>query len=239
VRTPLAVLVAAALTLSTCVSDRDSTPPTASSATFIAADTAEAQYFADYRNHIESRHVAVYETRASYGDSDEKHRVTWYKDGNDRFRYDMEGDWSSADIQLSDLSLFIFGEPPVFLCSSDELLGPMGGCDGTGEGSGNFIYELAFPLGLPELEDIDNDTSDLEMAPVEYETIAGYEARCFSFSYGTDAHVRSCFTADGVQAAYSYTDSSGVVLKREIVELKEITEHDFELPYPLVTPAPE
>lgn len=207
--------------------------PRTSIATFTAEGTIEQKYIADYRNHVAARHIAVYETVGSYEDNDEEHTVAWYKDGTERLRYDIDGDWSGADIQLADLSLYIFDKPPVVLCSSDERLGPDGGCDGSGDGAGNFLYSLAFPLSLPDLEAISDDTTDLDIEGVDIETIAGYESRCYRL-LRADAESRICFTPDGVQSAFSYSDSSGVVLRRELKETRQLAANDFDLPYPTI-----
>ena len=222
--------------LSACSSADDAPKAPTSAATFSTGGTPEEQYAADFTNFITSSYKAEYETKGTYNDPEESHTVTWFKESNERFRYDFEGEWTDTDIQLEGLSVLLGPSTYKAMCSSDDNIGDSGGCcdDTCAEGAGNFVYALAFPIGLPDPEGIDVDADMLE---VTLEEVAGYDARCYAFERD-DARTRACYTADGVQVAYSYEDSAGGT-SRTIQSLGTVAGSDFDLPYPLITPTPE
>ena len=209
-----------------------------SSATFTTTGTIEQQYAADYANFAASSYKAKYETAGTYSDPEEDHEVTWFKDSNKRFRYDIDGDWSDAEIQLDGLSIFLDASGPMALCSSGDNIGEGGGCcgDECADRGANFVFYVAFPLALPNPREI--DVEGLEILETSMESIAGFEARCYAFKEASDSRTRVCYSADGVQIAYSYEDSAGGT-SRTIQSVETVENRDFELPFPLVTPVPE
>lgn len=88
-----------------CSNDDNPARIAPAAATFTTAGTSEEQYIADYRNFAAASYDAVYETRGTYVDPNEDHRVRWYKDGNQRIRYDIDGKWA-AESPVDDFSLF-------------------------------------------------------------------------------------------------------------------------------------
>jgi hypothetical protein len=225
------------LVTSACGRDQQAPSVATSAATFTTAGTAQEQYRADYADFIRSSYKAEYETKGTYSDPDEKHMVTWFKESNERFRYDFDGHWTDIDLQLEGLTVILGPAEYITICSSDDNIREGGGCcdQSCAEGAGNFVYYLAFPLGLPDPEDIDVDIDVLEVA---MEQVAGYDARCYVFSEASDSRTRVCYTADGIQVAYSYEDSGGGT-SRTIQSLGTVAGRDFDLPYPLITPTAE
>jgi hypothetical protein len=204
-----------------------------STATFSAEGTLEEQYFSDYRNHVRASHVAVYDTKGTYNDSEEKHRVTWFKEGASRFRYDLEGTWNGGNIDQFRVFIDIVSKT-ITLCSEDEdFLGGSGCCDddSCADGAGNFVYWLALPLELPDPADIDDELTDYRIERAYEDTIAGYDARCYQLvsTRRGSTQFETCFTADGVVAKYRHSDGSSNT-QRVLEDVRELFSDDLAVP---------
>lgn len=97
------------------------------------------------------------------------------------------------------------------------------------------MYYVSLPLRVPDPGEIDDVLYGYRIVAVSTEVISGYEARCYQLESTPRplTRIRSCYTADGVEAAYEYYDDAGGT-KRRLVRVEEVSEDDFTPPFPTI-----
>jgi hypothetical protein len=207
---------------------QESKTPTAPAAATSPGETPQAQgdvgEFGDLaKKFAEATFRATYQVASTGGEQELSGTMTWYKKGED-VRVDLEtevqGETESASIiQRAGQSYF---------CAQIPELGGSGTCfqslEESGDVTAGFISSLDELLTNPEAEIVSSESRD----------VAGQRVDCFVVrDPNLEADSEVCLTEDGVPLA-SKSTTSGEETTLEATDFsREVSDQDFELPYPV------
>ena len=171
----------------------------------------------------EATFKATYEIASTGGEQDLAGTMTWYKKGDD-VRVDIE---SEIEGETESATIIERGDQSYF-CSQIPELGEGGTCFQSPEGSDDIAADFVGSVG-----ELFTDP-DVEIVSTESRDVAGQEVDCFVVhDPALEGDTEVCLTGDGVPlASRSTTNGEEMVLEATDFS-REVSDQDFELPYPV------
>ncbi|MDE3095158.1 MAG: hypothetical protein KGK07_04050 [Chloroflexota bacterium] len=248
--TLVAALAALAFALAACGGGKGDANAPAAGATPIAsaaaARGADASALAALgQKFAASTFNAQYTLTSSGGSQPLNGTMTMYKQGGDKFRFDIAGRQGGQDVSLT---LIETKDASVFCLQDAGELAPVLGVQ-AGKG---VCFKNETAGGTTRLTDITNTFKNLSAGGAvvtgkSTRTIAGQAAQCFQYKNNAAAETdETCFSADGV-LLYDRTRSSADSTTVEATQVQgAVRASDFNVPYAIkqlpdlgnATPAP-
>jgi hypothetical protein len=234
------LMVALAVALAACSGGKSNNNKTATAGT--NADAAELNQLSD--KFSKSTFKAQYKLSSTGGDQPLDGTLVMFKDGADRFRFDITSkQQGAADVALT---LIDTKDASVFCLQDAGDLAPILGVDkGKGVCLKNDPTNSAGGLADITQNFKDLASSDTTVTNKSTRSIAGQDARCFDYkTKGSNDTNQTCFSADGIplyDKSVSSTDTT--VMEATSVE-GAVQASDFNVPYEVKeipgagTPAP-
>ncbi len=253
----VAALVALAVTLAACGGSKSGAKTPAAGATPAASDVTPAASAAPPgggtagalaalgQKFAASTFKATYTLTSSGGSQPLNGAMTMYKQGGDKFRFDVTSKQGGQDVSLT---LIETKDASVFCLQDAGELAPVLGVQ-AGKG---VCFKNGTANGATRLTDIINTFKDLSAGGAvvtgkSTRTIAGQAAQCFQYKNNAAAETdETCFSADGV-LLYDRTQSTADKTTIEATQVQgAVQASDFKIPYAIkqlpdlgnATPAP-
>ena len=190
-----------------------------------------------------SRFRATFEVQTSDSEKSRTSRVTWYKDGTTRQRFDLTVPMANG--ALRDFVVFLQGDQ-IVVCTSGQRAGCQQGSNAAEVGVLS-LYALGFGY---ELEPRKSATQlNLSAGEAQPTTVSGTVAWCYSTHASTpvpipdtQTNIRYCFASSGaiVRRESNWLSLTGFNSVLTLVgDISTPRDSDFQLPYALtVEPTP-
>jgi len=149
--------------------------------------------------------------------------MTWYKKG-DNLRMDMSGEFEGEQTS----AIFIMRSDKSYFCTNAAGMGEGGFCFETpgteGEGIGQIATELENTLADPNVDIVSTSTRK----------IAGEDAKCYTVqSPDIEGESEVCMSGEGVPLYSKSTVEGGEVIMEATDFSRDVSDGDFEPPYPI------
>ena len=207
--------------------EKESDAPTAPAAATSAGETQAQGDVGEFGDLAEkfaaATFKATFQVTSSGGEQDLAGTMIWYKKGDDLrvdIETEVEGETETATIiQLSDQSYF---------CTQVPQLGEGGTCfqapDQTDDITADFVGSLDDLLTDPEVEIVSTESRE----------VAGQEVDCFVVrDPDSEGDSEVCLTDEGVPLASTSTTSGEETILEATAFSVEVSDEDFEPPYPV------
>lgn len=179
---------------------------------------------------IDATFTATYEVTTT--DTTAPQTMTMYRDGNERFRFDMAGVVDGQPFEGS----FITTTDSSLICSTGDEFAGLPGVDPNAEG---VCFENSFGTEGNPFADVEDFLGDFESGQItvlskENRQIAGQDATCYETKDAQEEVSTACLGDDGILLeAVSGTGADAFTMTATEVSA-EVSASDFEPPYEVV-----